>query len=660
MKKLHYETFKNNRFMPKIITNPDWSKIYFADLETTTTKTEYFKVYNKTTIHFGYIENAQDGSGFLFKTLNQLFEFLNKRRRQHLIVYFHNLGFDGTYILSFLDALKKHHAVNKVSNKQPFPSVSFMKKDSRIYSIRVWNPTYETVIEFRCSWVLLNMKLEAIGKIIGLEKMGFNDYHLEYQKDLKDYPQEFKDYCIRDVQVLKMGFKHFYNLFKEEYNIDLFNGCTISQLSYENLLQHVLQKHDWYYDNEFYEEQMDEFIHIDKASYDIGKNFYRGGFTQYVNLGGGQYIINCNKKGRKIDINSSYPYAMTKPLPYGQIHNLKDEPFPDSPHLKYYEIKILKSRAIFKQINTMYNWAKHSTEDVYVNDIASSYIYKEEYSQELGECTAYYLEEELEVMKKYNYIEYEIINTYWFHAKPWAKEWVEDLYQLKADPNTPKALKQVGKLMMNSCYGKFGQNPLQDEYYAVKNNEEKQKLLNQKDNEYHYWDIQEPFEHFQYVKRRKMDVDDDQRIRHIWVAATITAYARIHLLKTLYHIGVEYFVYCDTDSLILLDPMDWDILPFLDESELGKWKDESQEHGGIDKVYLVGKKNYGVIYNDGEKERKFSGVSNDYVKNMSDEEYEAVCRGEVKILKNAKTTHDWKVGGMMIEEVDYNMNPRTH
>ena len=199
------------------------------------------------------------------------------------------------------------------------------------------------------------MPLKAIGGIIGLEKMGVDSYHLEYEKDINNYPQEFKDYCIRDVQVLKKGFKHFYDLFKKRYCIDLFTGCTISQLSYENLLHHFLIKHDLNYDNELCEEAMDELIHIDKASYDIGKNFYRGGFTQYVNLGEGQYKIDCRKNGVKIDINSSYPYAMTKLLPYGQIHNLKDDPLPKTPHLKYYEIKIHKSRSIFKQINTMYN-----------------------------------------------------------------------------------------------------------------------------------------------------------------------------------------------------------------------------------------------------------------------------------------------------------------
>ena len=72
MKKLHYERFNENRFIPSI-THHDWSKIYFADLECVTKETEYFKVYNKTTIHFGYIENAQKDSGFLFKTLGELF-----------------------------------------------------------------------------------------------------------------------------------------------------------------------------------------------------------------------------------------------------------------------------------------------------------------------------------------------------------------------------------------------------------------------------------------------------------------------------------------------------------------------------------------------------------------------------------------------------------
>lgn len=659
MKKLHYERFNENRFIPSI-THHDWSKIYFADLECVTKETEYFKVYNKTTIHFGYIENAQKDSGFLFKTLGELFSWFNhNRKKQHIIIYFHNLGFDGSYILSFLDSLKKHRALNSVNRKQPVPTITFTKKDSHIYSIKVWNPIYETLIEFRCSWVLLTMPLKQMGKIIGLEKMDVDTIHVEYQKNLHDYPQEFKDYCIRDVKVLKRGFIHFYKLFKD-YNMDLLEGFTISQLSYQNLLYNVLIDHNLNYNNELCEQAMDEFIHIDKPSYEIGKNFYRGGFTQFVNLGEGIYKIDCSKNGVKIDINSSYPYAMTKLLPYGQIHNLKDEPLPHTPHLKYYEIKIHKSRSIFKQINTMYNWAKHTNDYVYLDDISSSYIYKEEYVQELEDCVAYYFEEELEVMKKYNYIEYEVLNTYWFHAECWAKKWVQTLYQIKADPNTPKALKQVVKLMLNSAYGKFGQNPLQDEYYAVKDKETKQKLLNQEDGEYHYWDTQEPFEHFQLVKRKKTSIDDDQKIKHIWVASTITSYARIHLLKTLYHIGVEYFVYCDTDSLILKDPMIWEVLPFLDETQLGKWKDESQENGGINEVWILGKKCYVVFYNNDQDERKFSGVDKEFLNNLTRNELEDVFKGNVKILKGAKKTHEWTIGGTTIENVDFQINTRGH
>jgi hypothetical protein len=81
---------------------------------------------------------------------------------------------------------------------------------------------------------------------------------------------------------------------------------------------------------------------------------------------------------------------------------------------------------------------------------------------------------------------------------------------------------------------------------------------------------------------------------NVWLAAAVTAWARITLHKQMLRIGPERLVYCDTDSIIFLWPEDGEKLSGVG---LGHWTDEYPNHD-IKQVYALAPKLYALIVAD--------------------------------------------------------------
>jgi len=167
--------------------------------------------------------------------------------------------------------------------------------------------------------------------------------------------------------------------------------------------------------------------------------------------------------------------------------------------------------------------------------------------------------------------------------------------------NKDKALEIFAKLLLNSAYGKTGQDP----------------------NSFYDWHIA-----FTRVERPSHDLDftlyQECEQYEIWrkpspvpcyhnvgIAASVTGAARAVLLRGLH--SSTNVAYCDTDSIIC-ESLDADLHP----TRLGAWDCEAQG----DELYIGGKKMYS-LYRDGEpikKASKGAKLSNDQIK--------LVCEGE--------------------------------
>lgn len=143
----------------------------------------------------------------------------------------------------------------------------------------------------------------------------------------------------------------------------------------------------------------------------------------------------------------------------------------------------------------------------------------------------------------------------------------------KCKANKDKIGEIFAKLILNSSYGKTGQNPDSYKDYMIRFRGEKLPDLNE-------WDLFADYGDFEiWEKPVKMKTYFD-----VAIAASVTSAARSILLEAIHN--TEGLVYCDTDSLICESFNGQE-----DESELGKWKLEAEG----DNMAIAGKKLYALF-----------------------------------------------------------------
>ena len=182
--------------------------IYYADFETATSNTEYFKKHNDTCLNVGYIEDADSDNGTYFLTIWEMINWIKKQNRS-CFVYFHNLSFDGDFILKWL-AKNKFRAVNYDEVALP-NEFGFLRQINKIYAIDLVlnNGRGEPLsIYFRCSLNILSSSVEALGQAVGISKHSEKTqieafYDVEPQGAIHLYSQEYLDYLKRDVLIIK-------------------------------------------------------------------------------------------------------------------------------------------------------------------------------------------------------------------------------------------------------------------------------------------------------------------------------------------------------------------------------------------------------------------------------------------------------------------------
>ena len=289
------------------------------------------------------------------------------------------------------------------------------------------------------------------------------------------------------------------------------------------------------------------------------RKFYSGGFTQFNPRYHNKVF---DKKGFSIDINSSYPWAMTQPLPYGEL--LEEVPKNTKNYLTYCVVK-MSYKIKSKYINFI--CLKNKTEK------------NVRYSMH-GSGEFYFLLEELEFYKKIYDIEITEIKYLYARCFTFLKPFIDEYYHLKseADANGQAALKTTYKLLLNSLYGSFAKKAIypmgiwmEKRFYDALKNNELDGLYDEKNKK---WNAKT----FKQLNIPNMDLfcvemekeEKPKSFPNMLIGATITAYSRLKLLNAIFEIGIEKFVYCDTDSIFCLGKKE--NLPSsikLDDYELG-------------------------------------------------------------------------------------------
>lgn len=453
----------------------------------------------------------------------------------HPKIYFHNLKFDGSYILNEL-----HHQGFVWTDARP-KDIAPGQYTTLISSGRWFNICIrfnnQTIVKIFDSLKLLPMSIAAIAKSLGLPiSKGEIDYTKKRRKGYRPTKQEW-DYLRRDVYILKAGL-----LFTKEAH---FKKMTIA-----SSVLAIIKK-------QYVPDFKDVFPQLSHYENKLAYAAYRGGFS-YVNP------IHQNKHLSDIhvyDINSGYPWAMRYSLlPYGKPVNYDGDTTYDRQN--HVGIKRLMLSATLKQ-------GVGYVPTIQIKGVVG--INAREYQRTIVNQELVLTDVDIDLMlKNYDIHQYEVLETLVFHAKVGQLgEFIDDytVMKIKATEDGNKGKRMEAKLSMNSSYGKFGSKDEQRSDIPIFKNG----VLT--------------FEH---------TIEESAPV-YVPYAAFVTAYVRQTTITAAMNAGEQY-VYSDTDSVHTIGTLPLGAIPE-HPTKLGFWKDETDTgHGSIVRGKYIRSKLYYLEY----------------------------------------------------------------
>lgn len=482
-------------------------KKYSCDFETTT-KLDDCRVWA-----YGYMEIDNKKNYKIGNSLDEFMEFVENSKAD---LYFHNLKFDGSFILNWL--LKNGFEYDPTGKREKtFKAV--VSNMGQWYMIDVCygykgKKKLHTVIYD--SLKKLPFPVKKIAKAFKLEIMkGDIDYHTERPIGHEITPEEYA-YIKNDIEIiadaLSIQFKQ--GLTKMTNGSDSLSGFK------DIFTARTFEKHFPVFDL-----QLDENI----------RRSYRGGFTwlskKYANLTMGEGLV--------FDVNSLYPSIMyTKLLPYGYPIFFEGEYEKDALYPLY--IQHIRCEFVLKD-----NCIPTIQIKGQMNFKGNEYL-----SDSKGEIVDLYVSNvDLEMIKENYYLfDLEYKQGWKFRGKVGMfNQFIDKWTAIKV--SSTGAIRELAKLMLNSLYGKFATNP---------NVTGKIPYL-KSDGSLGFYLEDEKFKDPIYTP----------------MGVFITSYARELTIRTAQSC-YDRIIYCDTDSIHLEGTeMPESISHIIDDNKLGYWQHES-------------------------------------------------------------------------------------
>lgn len=435
-------------------------------------------------------------------------------------IYFHNLKFDGEFIVCGI--LLQNWVLKQEKGK-------LREKEFRclIGDMGQW---YQIELGFHKKSVIIldslkiwNFSIRELAKSMGMEiSKGEIDYNLHRPIGYEPNALEW-DYIDRDVRIACKAIAFF-----------LDDGYTKMTAGANALWSYrMLIGKQWEYWFPLLDIETDEFI----------RKSYRGGWT-YANPKFREREVG---QGIVLDVNSLYPSRMyDEILPYGAPLYFKGKANPGKMFPLYVQrvnVNFHLKEGHFPTIQDKHNMRFGSTE------------YIRSTNGEPLELTLTNVD--LEIMKEQYVIDnIEYIDGYQFMGnrdmfKTYIDHWME--VKEEASRNHDKPKRNQAKLFMNSLYGKFAKRPVgQSKFPELK-----------EDGSLHLC----------------LGDQEERGGLYIPVGTFITAYARAYTIRSAQAVA-DRFLYADTDSLHLLG----EEIPSgitVHESHLGSWKHESTFRRGM-------------------------------------------------------------------------------
>ncbi|MGL4950449.1 MAG: DNA polymerase [Mycoplasma sp.] len=563
----------------------DRNNWFIADFETTTEKTEYYKNNDDVCVVLSGLKRFRSNEEVeVFLGIEAFIEKLFEDRESKT-VFFHNLSFDGDFIVKYL---VKKLGFSLDFRKTTGKRIEVFKSDSNILSIKLYHNIKKDGVAkkfqiiFRCSLKMLSCGVEKLGKDLGMNKHNVETdydgfYDVDPVKNIEDLEKEYVEYCKRDILIVEEALKivedsiktcdsvKYYESKNKYFNF--FHYMTAGSLAM-GLIKNIYLN-DYNVDN-----QISIKLNIEKDDYEYLKPFMSGGLTQVSPkfLGGDVQFV----KGRFIDINSSFPSGMVMELPYGELLTKKPR---NSHYQEFYEIRVkhIKIKEECKNFICFKDWKNSSFR----------------YITEARDFTCYYTKEEWEFYHKIYDIKVESITSTFMRTAPYLKNFIEEMYHYKTKyKNEGKSgMALIFKIILNSSYGKFA---TREKFKNI--------IFCETDLDTEF--IHQGEKYYRVLNKSKandvgvntyntMPVADPKKYSNIGCASVITSRARVKLMEAVYDIGCDNFIYCDTDSILFKNENNED-KNIVYSDELGYWSKEYD----ITDFKCYGAKKY-VCYSNG-------------------------------------------------------------
>lgn len=478
----------------------------------------------------------------IFHSIDETFEYL-LTLDTNIVVYYHNLKFDGSFWLSFLmTKLKYTQAIEQKSNEKydiKFMLDKDMPNKSFKYTISDMGQWYDIkikvnkhIIEFRDSLKLLPFSVEKIGKSFKTKHRKLN---MEY-KGLRyagcEITDEEQRYIANDVMVVKEALEI---MFDEGHNKLTIGACCLNEF------KRTFDKHDYKaLFPDIYEIPIDKAIYGADNAGEYIRRSYKGGWCYLVK--GKENVIKNN--GTTADVNSLYPSMMSS-----ESGNRYPVGKPKFWHGNYIPVEALNENSyFFVRVRTRFYIRENMLPCIQIKSnlmypanewLTSSDVFnprdKKYYSEYIDidgkrksasvtltlTMTDYAL-----IKEHYELVDFEILDGCYFNTQIGLFDMYIEKYK-KIKLESTGARRELAKLFLNNLYGKLASSTNSSFKFAYLKDEEVVGFV----------------EISEYEKKAG----------YIPIGSAITSYARNFTIraaqKNFHGVDKRGFIYADTDSI---------------------------------------------------------------------------------------------------------------
>lgn len=385
---------------------------YVADFETNNCE-------NTRVWAYAFCEIGKEDDVKIGESIDEFMNYFLKKKYSK--IYFHNLEFDGEFIISWCFKNGFKHSLERNPNNMEFTTL--ISDMGKIYSIKIKKGI--NIITIWDSLKLISLPVSKIPKAFNLpEEKGEIDYN-KIREEGYHLSYEEKEYIKHDVIIVSKAMQKM-----NEMGVSSMTAGSSALKEYKDNCRYWRYYFDVYIDDK-----------------DI-RQAYRGGWT-YLKDGYSEKDIG---EGIVLDVNSLYPSVMrNEKMPYGEgiyfTGKYEDDPI--------YDLYIIHISAIFK-IKSGYLPTIQVKHSIYFNE--SDYLL----SSDGKEIDLVLTNVDYELFIEHYNADIIFIDGWKFKSahgmfNDYIDKWTE--VKIESGKNGNGGMRFLAKLMLNSLYGKFATNP---------------------------------------------------------------------------------------------------------------------------------------------------------------------------------------------------------